>query len=101
MFWNKKVHAKVVGKLREEVEEPPLAGASKDTSLMFLTAMQDESRSMWNRSELFTVSFAFGGKTKDFYVDRDVFDTLEEGNEGILTYSGNEFISFEESFKEY
>ena len=99
MFWNNKVHAKVVGKVIEEVEEPPLVGASKDTSLMFFAAMQDESRSMWKRSELFVVSFAFDGKSKDFYVDRDVFDTLEEGNEGILTYSGNKFISFEQRSK--
>ena len=95
MFWNTKVHAKVAGKIREEVEGPPLVGASKETSLMFITAMQYESRSMWKRSVLFVVSFAFGGKTRDFYVDRDVFDTLEEGYEGILTYSGNKFISFE------
>ena len=94
MLFKKTVQAKVIHKLIEESEEPPLVGASKDTSLMFLTAMKDESHSMWKRSELFVVSFDVGGKAKDFYVDRAVFDSLEEGEEGELKYSGNELIEF-------
>ena len=94
MLFKKTVQAKIVAKIIEEVEEPPLVGASKDTSLMFLTAMKDESHSMWKRSELCLVSFDIGGRTKDFYVSRDVFGSLEKGDEGILTYSGNEFIEF-------
>ena len=64
-------------------------------SLAEITAMKDESHSMWKRSELFVVSFDVGGRTKDFYVSRDVFGSLEEGDEGILKYSGNEFIDFD------
>ena len=95
MLFMKTVQAKIVAKKVEEVEEPPLVGASKETSLMFITAMQDESHSMWKRSELFVVSFDVSGRTKDFYVSRDVFGSLEEGDEGILKYSGNEFIDFD------
>ena len=94
MLFRKTVQAKIAAKIIEEAEEPPLFGASKYTSLMFVTAMKDESHSMWKRSELFVVSFDIGGRTKDFYVSRDVFDSLEEGDEGILTYAGNEFIAF-------
>ena len=95
MLFKKTVQAKIVAKIVEEVEEPPLVGASKETSLMFITAMKDESHSMWKRSELFVVSFDVGGRTKDYYVSRDVFGSLEEGDEGILKYSGNEFIDFD------
>ena len=56
---------------------------------------QDESRSMWKRATVYTVSFTVNGSVKDFYVERSDYDRLEPGEEGILVYSGSRFISFE------
>ena len=39
MLFKKTVQAKIVAKIIEEVEEPPLVGTSKATSLMFLLSL--------------------------------------------------------------
>lgn len=97
MFWKKKVHAKVLCKGMEETEDPPVLGASRGNSMLALAAMQDESRSMWKRSTVYSVSFTAGNKTKDFFVDRSTYEKLEPGDEGMLTYKGGDFLSFDKS----
>ncbi len=94
MFWKKTVRAKVLCKGMEETEDPPILGASRGNSLLALSAMQDESRSMWKRSTVYSVSFTVGNKTKDFFVDRNTYEQLEPGDEGMLTYNGGTFHSF-------
>ena len=94
MVFRKKVSAAVLSKGMEEFEDPPVLGASGSNSFLGFAAMQDESHSMWKRSSVYTVSFTVKDTVKDFYVDQTVYDQLEPGDRGTLTYSGSRLISF-------
>ena len=94
MCFKRRVKAAVLSKGAEDFEDPPVLGASGSNSLLGLAAMQDESRSMWKRATVYTVSFTVKDSVKDFYVERSDYDCLEPGEEGILIYSGSRFISF-------
>ena len=97
IFWKKTVHAKVLCKEAEETEDPPVFGASGSNSLPALSAMPDESRSMWKRTAVYFVSFTVGHKTKDFFVDQKTYEELEPNEEGTLNYKGSTFLSFDPS----
>ena len=95
MCFKRRVKAAVLSKGAEDFEDPPVLGASGSNSLLGLAAMQDESKSMWKRASVYTVSFTIKNSVKDFYVERSDYDRLEPGDEGILVYAGSRFISFE------
>ncbi|MBQ1440113.1 MAG: hypothetical protein IIZ10_10510 [Solobacterium sp.] len=94
MAFRKKVHAVVLSKGLEEVEDPPLLGASGGNPMLALASMQDESHSMWKRSVVYSVSFRTGTTAKEFFTNRALYEQLEPGDEGILVYSGSTLISF-------
>ena len=95
MFFKKKAEAVVVSKNVEEREDAPIYAASGACSLLEAAAMQDKSKSMWDKTTLYNVSFSIGGKTKNFRVERGIYDTLKDGDKGTLVFNGSKFISFE------
>ena len=95
MAFRKKAHATVLSKGFEEVEDPPLLGASGGNPMLALASMQDESHSMWKRSTVYSVSFTVNNRTAEFFVDHALYGQLEPGDEGLLVYSGSTLISFE------
>ena len=94
MCFKRRVKATVLSKGEEDFEDPPVFGASGRNSLLGLAAMQDDSKSMWKRASVYTVSFTVKDSVKDFYVESSDYDRLEPGDEGVLVYSGSRFISF-------
>ena len=94
MCFKRRVKAVVLSKGAEDFEDPPILGASGSNSLLGLAAMQDDSKSMWKRASVYTVSFTVKDSVKDFYVESSDYDRLEPGDEGVLVYSGSRFISF-------
>jgi hypothetical protein len=95
MFFKKSVEAKVLSKNFEELVNPPVFAASSVNSMLGMAAMQDDNKSMWDRATRYYVSFSVGDKTKEFQVERQIYDLLSVGDEGTLVYSGTKFISFE------
>ncbi len=94
MLLKKRVEAKVVSKNAEELESPPVYAASGANPLLGMAAMQDENKTMWDRVMRYYVSFSAGDKTKEFQVERQIYDLLNVGDEGTLVYSGKKFIAF-------
>lgn len=47
----------------------------------------------------YTVAFDCGARTEKFFVSFLVYDGLEKGDRGVLTYRGSHFISFEQNIK--
>ena len=95
MLFKKSVEAKVISKNIEELEEPPVMAASAASTMLGMAVMQDENRAMWDRVTRYWVSFSAGDKTKEFEVERQIYDLLNVGDVGTLEYSGTNFLSFE------
>ena len=95
MLFKQRIEAKVLSKNIEELEDPPVFAVSGANTMLGMAAMQDDNRSMWDRTTLYYAVFSVGNKTKQFRIDRQVYDHLNIGDTGTLVYSRSNFISFE------
>lgn len=83
----KRTEAVLEAKYCDERENAPLAGG-------IIFAYGDVSHSFMSKDIRYMVSFRLGGKKRDFRVDKEVYDRLEEGSRGTLEYRGKEFMGF-------
>ncbi len=95
MFGEKKVEAKLIAKNVEKIESMPDMGFANP--FLEAAAIQDESKSMWFHMTNYNVTFSVNNKNMDFKIGKQDFERMNEGDTGVLTYYGKEYISFEKN----
>lgn len=92
MLFSKKVSATVLSKSVEIVENPPDMGRANP--MLEALALQDKNKALWFHDTFYNVTFVVGENKKQFKTDEYNYKRLNEGDAGILVYSGSNFISF-------
>lgn len=90
MIFEKTVKAKVISLNIEDIESIDV-----HNDLTSAMAAVEKSKSMyWHVKRYHVVFCTEENTTKEFVIDRKLYDELAEGRNGVLTYYGNKMVSF-------
>lgn len=89
MFKKVKTNAILESKTIIENKTAPLIGGQ---SIIFASA--EQSKSFMSTDIFYTLTFRMGERRKEFRVSKDVYERVEEGDEGMLEYNGANFENF-------
>ncbi len=95
MFKKEKLSAILESKTIIENKTAPLIGGQ---SIIFASA--EQSQSFMSKDIFYTLTFRVGECRKEFRVPKDVYERVEEGDEGMLEYDGAVFYGFTASCRE-
>lgn len=91
MFLEKRAEAVLESKAVIENRNAPLIDGG-DRSILFVYS--EKSGSFLSRDMIYTATFRIGKRRKEFRVDKNTYERLEENKTGILIYSGDVFVDF-------